>query len=111
MTEASGVGATLWASRLPWLPGARALAEGGHWSGGMKRNRRHVDTVLGARLQIDPAVPSVTASLLTESETSGGLLLAVAPARAAAVIDAFRARGEPCWEIGEVGGSSIRVAA
>jgi selenide,water dikinase len=109
MTEASGVGATLCASRLPWLPGVRALAEGGHWSGGMKRNRRHADAVLGSRLRIDPDVPPVVASLLTESETSGGLLLAVSPERAASVSDAFRARGEECWEIGEVAGSSIRV--
>jgi selenide,water dikinase len=56
MTEASGIGVTVRAGRLPWLPSARDLAEAGHWSAGTNRNRRHVDTVLGPRLQIDPDV-------------------------------------------------------
>ncbi len=102
MTEASGVGARLYAGRFPWLAGAQVLAEEGHWSGGMKRNRRHVDAVLGARLQIDHDVTRVAASLLTESETSGGLLFAVNPERASEVTGAFRDCGGKCWEIGDV---------
>ena len=102
MIQASGAGIVVSASRLPLLPGARELAEAGHWSGGMKRNRRHVDAVFGPRLQIDPAVPGFLASLLFESETSGGLLFSVAPDRARGVLDAFCRRGEECWEIGEV---------
>src|SRR5437016_5077841 len=42
MIAASGAGIALTASRLPLLPGALALAEAGRFSGGMKRNRRHV---------------------------------------------------------------------
>lgn len=102
MTEASGVGVVLDASRLPWLPGACDLAERGHWSGGMKRNRRHVDAVLGPRLLIDAGVPAVVESLLTESETSGGLLFAVRPERAADVAGTCRRHGADCWDIGEV---------
>ena len=102
MVEASGAGLELAASALPLLPGARALAEAGHWSGGMKRNRRHVDAVFGPRLTIDPAVPGFLASLLSEAETSGGLLFSVAPDRAGGVVADFRRRGEECWEIGSV---------
>ncbi|MBI2492961.1 MAG: selenide, water dikinase SelD [Candidatus Rokubacteria bacterium] len=102
MVEASGAGLELAASALPLLPGTRALAEAGHWSGGMKRNRRHVDAVFGPRLTIDPAVPGFLASLLSEAETSGGLLFSVAPARAGDVVADFRRRGEECWEIGSV---------
>ena len=102
MIEASGAGARVSASRLPVLPGARAMAAAGHLSGGMKRNRRHVEAVLGPRLVIDPAVPEDVATLLFEAETSGGLLFSVAPERALDVHDRFRARGEPCAEIGEV---------
>jgi selenide, water dikinase len=102
MIEASGAGVVLTAGRLPLLPGALALAEAGQFSGGMKRNRRHLDTTLGSRLQIDPAVPTPLADLLTEAETSGGLLFSIAPERAAGVRDAFTAAGESCWEIGEV---------
>jgi len=68
----------------------------------MKRNRRYVDSSFGADLTIAPSVPGYLASLLTESETSGGLLFSVAPDRAPSVIDAFRRRGEDCWEIGSV---------
>jgi selenide,water dikinase len=102
MVKASGAGIAIAASRLPLLAGARELAEAGHFSGGMKRNRRHVDGVFGESLQIDPDVPGVLASLLAESETSGGLLFSVTADRARGVLDAFRRRGEGCWEIGEV---------
>ena len=102
MVQASAAGVAIGASRLPLLPGARELAEAGQWSGGMKRNRRHVDAVFGGRLQIDPGIPGSLVSLLFESETSGGLLFSVTPGQARGVLDAFRRRGEECWEIGEV---------
>jgi len=102
MLVASGVGIALEAARLPILPGARALAEAGHFSGGMKRNRRHVESVLGSRLQIAGDVPTVLVSMLMEAETSGGLLFSIRPERAAGVLDAFRSAGEDAWEIGTV---------
>ena len=102
MIEASGAGLAIEASRLPLLPQALDLAAAGKFSGGMGRNRRHVEALFGQRLQIAPDVPQALASLLFESETSGGLLFSVAPAQADAVVPAFAARNEPCWEIGEV---------
>jgi selenide, water dikinase len=102
MIQASGAGLAIDASRLPLLPGALELAAAGRFSGGMGRNRRHVEAVFGARLEIAPDVPRALASLLFESETSGGLLFSVAPDRADGVLPAFAARHEPCWEIGEV---------
>ena len=102
MVKASGSGIEIVASRLPLLGGARELAEAGHWSGGMKRNRRHVEALFGRDLQLAAAVPGALASLLFEAETSGGLLFSVTPDRARGVGDAFRRRGEECWEIGEV---------
>ena len=102
MVVASGAGITVDAGRIPLLPSARELAEAGHFSGGMKRNRRHVESVLGARLRIDAGIPPALVSLLMEAETSGGLLFSIAPARADAVLDAFRSAGEEAWEIGAV---------
>jgi selenide, water dikinase len=102
MVRASRAGLAIDASRLPILAGTRELAEKGQWSGGMKRNRRHVDSTFGADLTIEPGVPGYLASLLTEAETSGGLLFSIAPDRAGSVVDAFRRRGEECWEIGSV---------
>ncbi len=102
MVQASAAGMTISASRLPLLPGARELAAAGQWSGGMKRNRRHVEAVFGGHLKIDPAVSEVLASLLFESETSGGLLFSVTPGQTRGVLDALRRHGEECWDIGEV---------
>jgi selenide, water dikinase len=102
MVEASGAGVEISAGRLPLLPGALALAEKGHFSGGMKRNRRHVEATLGARLIIEAAVPPALAALTFESETSGGLLFSVAPDRAGRVLAEFARHGETCAEIGVV---------
>jgi selenide,water dikinase len=104
MVVASGAGVAFRASELPLLTGALALAEKGHWSGGMKRNRRHIESTLGVRgqLAIDASLPEPLVGLLFESETSGGLLFGAPPERASAVREGFARRGEPCWEVGEV---------
>lgn len=107
MVVASGAGIAVDTSRLPLLPHARALAEAGEFSGGMKRNRRYVESVFGPRLEIGADVPAVIVSLLMEAETSGGLLFSVGPERANDVHDAFRAAGEEAWEIGEVLSASV----
>jgi selenide, water dikinase len=104
MVEASGAGLALRLQDIPILPGALELAEKGSFSGGMKRNRTHLEHTLGAggRLSIGPAIGAAHSGLLFESETSGGLLFAVAPEHAQLVHDGFKRRGETCWEIGEV---------
>ena len=104
MIEASGAGMRLRVRDLPLLPGALALAEKGHWSGGVKRNRSYIESTLGVRgqLAIDRSLPEPLVNLLFESETSGGLLFAVPRERAGDVLEAFRAREEACWEVGDV---------
>src|SRR6266511_1340620 len=104
MVEASGAGIALRMQDIPILPGALGLAEKGTFSGGMKRNRAHLEQTLGARgrLSVGPSIGPAHAGLLFESETSGGLLFAVSPEHARIVLDGFKRRGEPCWEIGEV---------
>jgi selenide,water dikinase len=102
MVVASGAGVEIEAERLPLLPGALDLAVKGQFSGGMKRNRRHVEAVFAGRLSIDPAVPPALVSLLFEAETSGGLVFSVGPERAGDVEAAFTARGERGWPIGRV---------
>src|SRR5262249_59546705 len=75
MAQASGVGLAIRARDLPVLPGALALAEQRQWSGGMGRNRRFLESSLGARgrLQIPPELGTGLTGLLFESEPSGGL--------------------------------------
>jgi selenide, water dikinase len=104
MVEASGAGIALRLADIPILPGALALAEKGTFSGGMTRNRRHLEHTLGARgrLSLSPSVGTAHAGLLFESETSGGLLFGVAPEDVGMVHDGFKRQGEACWEVGEV---------
>jgi selenide,water dikinase len=103
MVEASRVGIVLDSRALPILDGGLPLAEKGHFSGGMRRNRRHVEsTLVDAAFSIGPGVPAPVVSLLFESETSGGLLFSVEASRARDVVPRFKERGEPCWEVGEV---------
>jgi selenide, water dikinase len=100
MVDASGTGIRFRAEALPILPGALALAQAGVFSGGMGRNRSHLDEA--GRLHVEPGVPEALVKLLCESETSGGLLFAVDAEQAPAVHEAFARAGEPVWEVGSV---------
>jgi len=102
MILASGAGIAVDVARLPLLAGARALAEAAHFSGGMKRNRRHIEAVLGPRLKIAAGVAPALTSMLMEAETSGGLLFSIGAERADGVLEAFARAGEEAWEIGSV---------
>ena len=102
MVLASGAGIAIDIGRVPLLPGARELAQAGHFSGGMKRNRRHVESVLGPRLKVAAGVRPELVSMLMEAETSGGLLFSIRPEQADGVLPAFRGAGEDAWEIGTV---------
>lgn len=100
MTNAAGVGATISPEAVPVLPGVRQLAEAGVLAGGSRRNRRAAEAAMDLT-----GTDDVTLSVLTDAQTSGGLLLAVplevldelmdglsmAGAEEAAVIGAFDA--------------------
>jgi selenide,water dikinase len=102
MVIAGAVGVRIESARLPLLDGALALAEKGHWSGGMARNRRHVETALAGRLAIADGLSPALVGLLYEAETSGGLFFGVPAAAAEETARRFAGRGEPCWAVGEV---------
>ena len=98
MLAASGVAARVWAAAVPLLPGAAELAAAGFVSGGTRANteRMRADAV------IDEAVPAELAVLLHDAQTSGGLLLAVPQAAAAALTAELRTQGLPAALVGEV---------
>ena len=82
LARASGVTATIRASAVPLLTGARALAHAGHIPGGTRRNLQD----LAVDVDFD-AVDDVTRTLLADAQTSGGLLICVPPGRANELID------------------------
>jgi selenide,water dikinase len=98
---ASGARATLRirADAVPLAEGAIELARAGMLSGGCKRGRAYLDGKVSVGAGVDPAL----ADVMFDAETSGGLLLAVPAARAAAAQRRLRDAQAPCAAvIGEI---------
>lgn len=94
---------------LDWLPGVRDHALAGCAPGGTARNRDH----FGRWTQLAPGLGAVEEAMLHDPQTSGGLLMAVAPERAPALLAALLAAGERAQLIGEVapGTGQVRILA
>jgi selenide,water dikinase len=106
MLAASGAAARLSASAVPLLPEAAELAAAGFVSGGTRANTDRMRDVV----TLDDTIPAEVAVLLHDAQTSGGLLLAVPPEKAAALASVLRAQGLPAALIGEVvAGQSGRI--
>jgi selenide,water dikinase len=110
LAEASGLAARVEAGALPRLPGAAQLGLAGHVSGGLRRNEQFARRAARIAGEVDPA----ERLLLHDPQTSGGLLLAVAPEREEALTAALARRGARAWRVGrlvEGPPGSIRVGA
>ena len=80
LTLASGVAAVIVATHVPAIEGARELLEDERAvAGGSRNNRRYAEEFAS----FDAGVDEVNRRLVTDAMTSGGLLVAVAPERAA----------------------------
>jgi selenide,water dikinase len=103
---ASGVGARLWADRVPWFDGVRDLAAQGAVPGGTQRN-----LAAAARYaRYDARLADVDKVLLNDAQTSGGLLIAVAPDGTDRLLDALRRAATPAAAlIGELTRDEGRV--
>ena len=90
----SGLAGELDARAVPVIDGVRALLAAGMVAGGTQRNHAFVsETVDWGGLALDEQL------LLADAQTSGGLLLAVAPEHADALVAACRAHGTLAAEI------------
>ena len=107
LARGANVGIRLRYRDLPFLEEVEALAARGLITGASARNWASY----GAEIELDAHLPEVARALLTDPQTSGGLLVACAPNAAEAVLACFRAEGfARAAVIGEVGGSMPRVA-
>ena len=89
----------LWAAQVPVLDFARAFAEAGVIPGGSKNNLTYADQF--CRWQ--DGVRNVERSLLSDAQTSGGLLIAVAPQHVDILLQELTASGCPAQAVvGEV---------
>ncbi len=85
--------------RVPLLPGVRALAAGGHVTGASGRNW----SGYGAQVRLPADFAATDRALLTDPQTSGGLLVSCAATAVDAVLDIFRRHGfDTAAECGEV---------
>jgi selenide,water dikinase len=89
MCRGAGLAAEIEASAPVLLEGALALAQAGVRTGASTRNWASY----GAEVRLGADLPEWRRDLLTDPQTSGGLLAAVDPAQAAAVLSRVRALG------------------
>ena len=98
MLRASGVAADVWADQVPLLPGAAGLAAAGFISGGTNANVSYLAEVT----DIEPDTDPVTAVLLHDAQTSGGLLIAIPPSAVDSLREDLRVRGAHAAVVGTV---------
>ncbi len=84
MLIASKVGAEIRATAVPLIEGLRSLAEAGSFPGGSVRNLHAVRPTI-----VEDGIDELTLRILTDAQTSGGLLIAVAQNRLNALLDAL----------------------
>ncbi len=104
----SGVRFQLRLAAIPFLPGARRYSQMRMYAGGLGRNRDY----FSQWVTFAPEIEAVDRALLFDPQTSGGLLLALAPDRAQAFQAACAERGQESWIVGAViPGAGIEVLA
>ena len=99
MSRGAGLTAHLRMSQIPVMAGVRAWAEQGMVTGASGRNW----AAYGGEVSLDAGVSAVDQALLTDPQTSGGLLVSCAPQAVGQVMDIFQRHGfEQAAEVGEM---------
>lgn len=108
MAEASGVLLSIENSKLSFLSGARGYAEKGIFPGGAFDNKGYFEK----NVQFDGKLDEPAQMLLFDPQTSGGLLLGLAPEKLPDFEKRAKELGQPVWIIGEVrAGRGVEVEA
>ena len=109
ITRASNLAARVDMGRLPLLPGVSALAQGGHITGASLRNWESY----GAEVGLGDGIADWQRALLTDPQTSGGLLVSCTPESREAVLAIFSQHGfAAAAEIGQLhAGTHVSVVA
>lgn len=106
MAEAGQVSLEVQAGQFPFLPGAEELANMGLVPAGAYRNREY----LGDKISFDSEVPDAHRDLLFDPQTSGGLLIAVAPEKMEELEAGLKAKGTVAAVVGRVEAGAPRIA-
>jgi len=97
MAEASGVTIVLRAADVPLIDGAREAATSGYLTGGGNKTRKFLKDAVALPASLDEAM----AALLFDAQTSGGLLIAVAPDHAAPLLAKLKTNHPHAAIVGE----------
>jgi selenide,water dikinase len=98
MAEASGVGLRFSYHEIPFISGARRYAEQFIFPGGTYDNRLY----FASNVHFDSSLDEPSQLLLFDSQTSGGLLLAVPPDRLDQFLTRAAQMSQPMWVLGKV---------
>jgi selenide,water dikinase len=98
MAVGSKVSFRIDSGEFDFLPQARELSQQGFLPGGLKRNEEFI----GGCVEFAAAVPPDVRNLLFDPQTSGGLLLSIAPQDASKLLESLRTNGIPGQLVGEV---------
>ena len=98
MAHGSAVRLVFEGERLPLLPGARSLANGGYVTGGCQRNREW----LAGKVDVRAGLPADVVEVAWDPQTSGGLLVAVPGGVAPRVLESLAAAGVRAVQVGRV---------
>ncbi len=96
VAAASGVTLEIHAGDVPLIEGVLPLVARSR-SGGMATNRAH----FAGRIRMEEGLSRDLQDLLYDPQTSGGLLIAVAPDHAAALGERLSSKSVPFWNIGQ----------
>jgi selenide,water dikinase len=109
ITRASQLSAQVGLGQLPLLPGVSDLAQAGHVTGASERNWASY----GSEVQLADGIADWQRALLTDPQTSGGLLVSCTNESREAVLDTFRRHGfAQAVEIGRLqAGSQVSIQA
>ena len=98
MASASQVAMKIFVDRLPLYPQARDMAEMGLVPAGAHRNRKFYFSAVQGQEGCDP----VSLDILSDPQTSGGLLMAVAPGKVSFLSNELQQRGVSSFLVGKV---------
>lgn len=106
LAAASGAGLRFFFGQIPLLSGARRYAENWVFPGGSSDNKLY----FSEHVRFAPTIEAHEQMLLFDAQTSGGLLFALPPERAADALAEAERLGQPLWQVGEVvAGDHIEV--
>jgi len=99
VAQNSRVGINIFSASVPLLPGAEEFAQRGFYPGGLRRNREFYSPCV----KVANEVPSHLQDIFFDAQTSGGLLICLAPRKAELLLNKLRqASVEDAVIIGEV---------